>query len=141
LLIITMQAEKPSEGPYKHQWTTGFDNAEGDQEQSYLVIDLEPDVYETSVYVKYEGSYSCTCKGLACTKCNDELAALAAGRNPYMYHTLQVGDLVLYRGQEVTIAGQVYEDPGDYRLVCLVNVKGNSGPATVVAVADIEPGV
>jgi hypothetical protein len=87
LQVLTMQAEKPSEGQYRHQWVIGFDNAEGDQEESYLVINLEPDPYDTRIEVEYEGSYSCTCKGLACVKCNGELAAVDRGENPYAHHT------------------------------------------------------
>src|SRR5579859_2702579 len=61
LQVLTMQAEKPSEGQYRHQWNVGFDNFEGDQEQSYLVIRLEVDPYDTRIEVKYEGSYACRC--------------------------------------------------------------------------------
>lgn len=87
LQVLTMKAEKPSEGQYRHEWNVGFDDPEGNQEQSYLVLSLEPDPYDTRIEVKYEGSYACTCKGRGCTKCNDELAAIERGENPYHHHT------------------------------------------------------
>lgn len=88
LQVVTVQApEKPGKGQYTGEYIVGFDNAEGDQEQSYLVISLEPDPYDTSIEVKYYGDYGCSCKGLGCIKCNDELAALANGVNPWEHHT------------------------------------------------------
>ncbi len=49
LQVLTMQAEKPSEGQYRHQWVIGFDNAEGDQEQSWFIVSLSPDPIEAKV--------------------------------------------------------------------------------------------
>jgi hypothetical protein len=87
LQVITMQAEKPSKGQYNDQWTIGFDDAEGNPEQSYLLIDLEVNPFDTCIEVKYEGSYSCSCHGYGCTKCNDELASIEKGVNPWEHHT------------------------------------------------------
>ncbi len=89
LQVLTMQADQPSEGAYKHQYTVVFDNAEGDPEASYLAIYLEPNPYDTRVSLEFEGSYACTCKGRACTKCNEELAAIKRGDNPYAHHTVK----------------------------------------------------
>ena len=87
LQVVTMRCEKPSEGQYKHEYVVGFDDPEGNQEQSYLSISLAPNPYDTRLEVEYEGSYSCSCKGKGCIKCNEELAAIAEGRNPWQHHT------------------------------------------------------
>jgi hypothetical protein len=88
LLILTMRAELVR-GQHRDEYVAGFDTAEGNQEASSLTISLEPDPYETRIYVEFEGSYSCTCKGRGCVKCNEELEAIEAGRNPYAHHTVK----------------------------------------------------
>jgi len=86
LLVLTMQAEEPGTGQYRNQWIVGFDDSEGSQEQSWLVIDLDPDPYETHIEVEYAGDYACTCKGRGCPKCNEELAAIERFEDPYAHH-------------------------------------------------------
>jgi hypothetical protein len=87
LQVISMLCDAPTEGQYRHEWVVGFDDLEGNQEQSYLSISLKADPYKTRIEVEYEGSYSCSCKGKGCNQCNDELAAIAEGHNPWQHHT------------------------------------------------------
>lgn len=87
LQVLTFNRAELARGQYQDNYIVGFDDPEGNSEQSYLYISLEPDPHETVVYVEYEGSYSCTCKGKSCIKCNDELAAIERGENPYSHHT------------------------------------------------------
>jgi hypothetical protein len=87
LQVITVTAEKPSEGQYKHEWILHFDDVNGDPEQSWLSILLKPNPFDTLLEVEYEGSYSCSCKGKGCIKCNDELNLIAQGLNPWQHHT------------------------------------------------------
>ncbi len=54
------------------------------------MFSLEPDPYDTRVYVEFEGSYSCSCRGRGCVKCNEQLEAIEAGRNPYAHHTTSI---------------------------------------------------
>ena len=90
LQVLTMTVpEKPYEGQYKNEWVVGFDDVNGDHEQSYLSISLKPDPHDTSIEVLYEGSSSCSCKGLGCPKCNDELNLIAQGLNPWQHHTMR----------------------------------------------------
>jgi hypothetical protein len=44
-----------------------------------------------------------------------------------------------YGGTIGMVAGQVYSDPFDSKLVCLVNVLGDVGPTVVFAVSDLHP--
>jgi len=90
LQVLTMQTKKPDEGQYSHQWIVDFDDIEGNQEQSWLVVNLEVDPYDTRIEIEYSGDYGCTCKGRGCVKCNEELAATLAGRNPYAHHTTPI---------------------------------------------------
>ena len=86
LQVLTVKAEV-ERGQYNDQWVIGFDDPEGEQESSCLVISLALDPYDSRIEVDYHGSYACTCKGLACTKCNGELEAIGRGENPYAHHT------------------------------------------------------
>lgn len=88
LQVVTMTLpEKPGAGEYRGEWIAGFDDAEGNHEQSYLRISLEVDPYDTRIDVRYEGSYDCSCHGYGCTKCNDELASIEKGIDPWEHHT------------------------------------------------------
>jgi hypothetical protein len=153
LQVLTLQAEQPTEGTYKGEWIVGFDQANGDQEESYLVINLEPDPYDTRIYVEFAGSYACQCRGKGCIECNEELARIERGEDPYAHHrqTFKVGEIIAiirgeYKGQLGTIAGQEYEDPGNRERVCLVHLQGSAplarrqdtGPATVVGIDEME---
>ena len=109
LQVLTFRKAEIEKGQYNDTYIIGFENAEGDQEQSWLYISLEPDPHETIVYVQYGGDYSCSCKGRGCAKCNAELEAIERGENPYAHHTsprdLQLGDRVIRPGAQV--AGKV----------------------------------
>lgn len=87
LQVITVQAEKPTEGQYRHEWILQFEDVNGDPEQSWLSILLKPNPFETCLEVEYEGSHSCSCRGAGCIKCNDELNLISQGLNPWQHHT------------------------------------------------------
>jgi hypothetical protein len=87
LQVLTFKKAEMNKGQYNDQYTICLRDAEGEDEQSYLLIDLEADPYDTRIEVKYEGSYSCSCKGYGCAKCNEELAAIGRGEHPYAHHT------------------------------------------------------
>jgi len=85
LQVVTMTAEM-DKGQYNGEYYIGYDDPEGNQEQSSLRLSLEPDPYESSIDVRFDGSYSCTCFGHGCSECNDEQSAIAKGENPYAHH-------------------------------------------------------
>ncbi len=87
LQVLTINNAEINNGTHTGEHCIGFDNAEGDPEESYLLVSLEPDPYDTRIEVEYSGSYSCACKGYACAECNTEIAAIARGENPYAHHT------------------------------------------------------
>jgi hypothetical protein len=88
LLIITLpeqaQVHKGSRG---WDYTIAFYNAEGNDEQSWVEIELYVDAYETALRLKYDSDRECTCKGRGCAECVEELAAIGRGETPYAHHT------------------------------------------------------
>src|SRR5438045_9204436 len=70
LQVLSMANGEIGRGQYQDSYALQFINAEGDPEESWLSISLSPDPYETRIRVEYEGSYSCSCKGLGCATCH-----------------------------------------------------------------------
>src|SRR5437868_5165188 len=87
LLTITLP-----EQALVHKGTCGWDysiafySASGNDEESWLDVELYIDSYETSLRLKYEGDRQCQCKGRGCPACVEELAAQRRGENPYAHH-------------------------------------------------------
>ncbi len=76
-----------SKGNLGWDYAIAFYNAEGNDEESWVEIELYIDAYETQLRLKYDGDRQCSCKGKGCVKCVEELAAIAEGKNPYSHHT------------------------------------------------------
>ena len=88
LLIITLpEKAQVQKGNLGWDYAIAFYNAEGNDEESWIEIELYIDAYETQLRLKYSGDRQCSCKGKGCVKCVEELAAIAAGKNPYSHHT------------------------------------------------------
>jgi hypothetical protein len=110
LLIITLPEQaQVQKGSYGWDYAIAFYNAEGNDEESWIDIELDIDAYETRLRLKYGGDRQCTCKGKGCAECVEELAAIERGENPYVHHTSprdwQLGDRVIRPGAQV--AGKV----------------------------------
>jgi len=87
LLIITLpEKAQVQKGSYGWDYAIAFYNAEGNDEESWLDIELAIDAYETQLRLRYDGDRECTCKGKGCAECVEELAAIARGENPYAHH-------------------------------------------------------
>ena len=87
LLIITLPAKAlVHKGNRGWDYSIAFYNADGNDEESWLDVELYLDAYETSLTLRYEGDRSCSCKGGGCPACVVELAAIARGENPYAHH-------------------------------------------------------
>jgi hypothetical protein len=85
LLTITLPASARVSG---RDWayTVQFFDAQGNDELSYLSIELNIDAYETSIELEYDADRQCSCKGRGCAECIAELAAIERGENPYAHH-------------------------------------------------------
>lgn len=87
LLTITLPAKaQVRRGDRGWDYSVSFYNAEGNDEESYLEIELALDPYETSIVLKYDADRQCTCKGRGCPTCVEELATIERGDNPYAHH-------------------------------------------------------
>lgn len=87
LLEITLpEKAMVNNGIGSHVYTLSFYNAEGNDEQSYVEVELDIDAYQTSVELLYNADKQCICKGRGCERCVEELAALESGENPYAHH-------------------------------------------------------
>lgn len=93
LRMISINGGTLEKGLYQGEYVVGFETPDGQQEQSALTIELDPDVYDTRVYVEFSGDFGCACKGHGCTQCNEELAALERRENPYAHHTQPKNEL------------------------------------------------
>lgn len=88
LLIITLpEKAQVHKGDRGWDYSIAFYNAEGNDEESWLEVELSIDAYETQIRLKYNGDRQCTCKGRGCAMCNEELRSIARGENPYAHHT------------------------------------------------------
>jgi len=87
LLTITLPAKAlVHKGNRGWDYSIAFYDADGNDEESWLDVELYLDAYETSLTLRYEGDRSCSCKGGGCPACVVELAAIARGENPYAHH-------------------------------------------------------
>lgn len=86
LLTITLPASARVNGS-GWGYNVQFYDTEGNDEMSWLNIELNIDAYETLIELKYDADRQCTCKGRGCPDCVEELAAIARGENPYAHHT------------------------------------------------------
>jgi hypothetical protein len=133
LLMITISGGALAKGVYQGEYVVGFDMADGQQEQSSLTISLEPNIYDTHVYVEFSGDFGCTCRGYGCVKCCEELAALERGENPYAHHTAiewQLGDRARHRNAE--IGGKVVLVEPEYITIKLDGIGEVRHPKTEV---------
>jgi len=96
LLTITLREQAHVErGAHGWDYSILFYNAEGNDENSWIDIELDVDAYETSLSLKYDGDRECVCKGRGCAECVEELAVIARGDNPYAHHTVATDDVSL----------------------------------------------
>jgi len=87
LLTITLpEKAQVQRGTRGWDYAIAFYNAEGNDEDSWIDIELDIDAYETSLSLKYNGDRECSCKGKGCAECVEELAVIAQGENPYAHH-------------------------------------------------------
>ena len=87
LLIITLPKQaQVQKGNLGWDYAVAFYDVEGNDEESWIEIELYIDAYETQLRLKYDGDRQCSCRGKGCVKCVKELAAIAAGKNPYAHH-------------------------------------------------------
>ena len=87
LLTITLPAKaEVQKGRYGWDYAIAFYDAVGNDEESYLDIELDIDAYETRLRLKYNGDPRCTCRGKGCPECVEELSAIGRGENPYVHH-------------------------------------------------------
>jgi len=88
LVTITLPEQaQVHKGNYGWDYIIAFYDAEGNDEASWIDIELSIDAYETTIRLNYDGDRECTCKGKGCKECVEELAAIALGENPYAHHT------------------------------------------------------
>jgi hypothetical protein len=87
LQVLAITGGELNKGIYIGGYVVVFDNFDGDPELSSLTISLEVDPNDTRLSVEFEGDYGCTCKGLGCAMCNEELRSIARGETPYAHHT------------------------------------------------------
>lgn len=88
LLTITLpEKAQVRRGDRGWDYSISFYDAEGNEEQSYLEIELALDVYETRICLCYDCDRRCNCKSKGCPDCVEELAAIARGDDPYKHHT------------------------------------------------------
>ena len=88
LLTITLPEQaQVQRGSHGWDYTIAFYNDEGNDEASWIEIELYIDAYDTSLSLKFDGDRDCSCKGRGCAECVEELAAITRGENPYAHHT------------------------------------------------------
>ena len=85
LLTITLPASARVNGS-GWSYNVQFYDAEDNDEQSWLNIELDIDAYETLIELKYDADRQCACKGRGCAACVEELAVIERGDNPYAHH-------------------------------------------------------
>ncbi len=107
LLSITLPEQaQVQRGNLGWDYAIAFYNAEGNDEDSWIDIELYVDAYETSLILKFNGDRECSCKGKGCALCVEELAAIARGENPYAHHItkpVSLASLIKHNGRSVPL--------------------------------------
>src|SRR4051794_9579851 len=70
LLTITLPTQAlVHKGNRGWDYSINFYDVDGNDEESYIDVELDLDAYETALTLRYEGDRSCTCKGRGCPSC------------------------------------------------------------------------